>query len=143
MKKLLFLIICLLAANGLTQAQNYDAAVGIRFGFPTGITYKQFMGGNTAFEVIVGGGDKGGSVTALIEFHSEVLDQSLNVFYGLGGHIGTWRSDLNVGVDGIFGLELSTSSPIVMAIDIKPTVFLWRSDIRTSTGGAFSLRYSF
>ncbi|MGB1241393.1 MAG: hypothetical protein ACPG49_02655 [Chitinophagales bacterium] len=143
MKKLFVLIICLLTLSSISQAQNYDRAIGIRFGYPTGMTYKQFVGSNSALEFIVGGGQNGGNLTVLYELHSEALDYSLNIVYGLGGHIGIWRENLNVGADGIFGLEFAPDSPIVFAIDIKPTLYLWRGNIRNSTGGAFSVRYAF
>ena len=146
MKKLFFLIVCLIGLNSFSevQAQNYDSAFGIRFGFPAGVTYKQFTGSSTAFEVIVGGGQNGVTVTGLLELHAEALDYSLQLFYGLGGHIGVWREDLNVGADAIFGLEFTPDgAPIVFAIDVKPTIYFYRSDLRFSTGGAFSVRYAF
>ncbi len=143
MKKLLFLIACLLSLHSVSHAQNYDSAFGVRFGFPAGVTYKQFTGSNTAFELIVGGGQNGVTVTGLIELHAEALDYSLNIFYGLGGHAGVWREDLNVGADAIFGLEYTPDAPIVFAIDVKPTIYFWRSNLRFSTGGAFSIRYAF
>ena len=142
MKKLFVLITCLLTLNTITEAQNYNTAVGLRFGFPSGVNYKQFVSDNAAIEVIVGGGQNGASVTALLELHSEVLDRSLNVVYGVGGHLGTWQSDLNVGADGIFGLEYTPDAPIVFSIDVKPTLYFWRSNLRFSTGGAFSIRYA-
>ena len=80
----------------------------------------------------------------MLELHAEALDYSLQLFYGLGGHIGVWREDLNVGADAIFGLEFTPDgAPIVFAIDVKPTIYFYRSDLRFSTGGAFSVRYAF
>jgi len=143
MKKLFVLIICLLSISSASQAQNYDKAIGARFGFPAGLTYKQFISDNAAVEIIVGTRDGGGSLTALLELHAEALDYSLNIFYGIGGHIGSLESSLNVGADGIFGLEYTPDAPIVFAIDLKPTLYWWRSDLRFSTGGAFSIRYAF
>lgn len=150
MKKLLVLITCLLTLNVVVEAQNYDRAIGLRFGFPTGITYKQFVSDVAAVEVILGGGRNvvgpgqgGGTITALLELHAEALDYSLNVVYGAGGHIGFWDGDLNLGVDGIFGLEYTPDAPIVFSLDIKPTLYWWRSDLNLSTGGAFSVRYAF
>lgn len=150
MKKLLVLISCLLTLNTMVEAQNYDRAIGLRFGFPTGITYKQFMSDNAALELIVGGGRNivgpgsgGGTITALVELHAEALDYSLNVVYGAGGHVGFWDGDLNVGADGIFGLEYTPDAPIVFTIDIKPTFYWWRTRFRFATGGALSVRYAF
>lgn len=142
-KKIFFLIFSLLILNSVLQAQNYDSAVGVRLGYPRGITYKQFTGHTAALEFIVGIGERGSSLTVLFEEHSEVFDYSMNLVYGVGGHAGIWRDYLNVGIDGILGLEFTPNSPFVFAIDYKPTVFLWRSNIRTVTEGAFSVRYAF
>ena len=101
-------------------AQNYQTAVGLRFGGLTnGITIKHFINKKSALEGIVSLGHENFIVTGLYEVHTGVDHSSLlNLYYGIGGHVGFFRNGSNyyynnghlynestvAGIDAILGL---------------------------------------
>ncbi len=139
-----------------SKAQDYKSAIGVRGGYPAGITFKHFMGGNKAFEGIFSFRYSGFEVTGLIEKHKASAFQvsRLNWYYGAGAHIGFYNGRYYsrfdryddfalVGVDGILGIEYNFKEiPFNVSLDLKPAINLvgyygiwWDS--------AFSLRYYF
>ena len=54
LKKILFTAIILCFSATFCLAQNYQRAIGVRLGFPAGLTYKQFTNYNTAYEIMAG-----------------------------------------------------------------------------------------
>lgn len=162
MKKI-FIFLVLFSLVTLVKAQDYKNAIGIRAGYPTGITFKHFMGGGPrAFEGIFSFYRYGFSATALIEKHSaSAFDvPRLNWYYGGGGHIGTFNDYpyryyrkykdyvpgdryLSLGVDGIIGIEYNLKEiPINFSLDLKPSINLFAyPDFWIDPG--LSIRYCF
>lgn len=123
---------------------NYKTAIGLRAGETSGLTIKQFIGGQNALEGIIGAWNHGFSFTLLYERHTMAFNlESLNWYYGIGGHASVnagrfiyayndrnrGRYDYYVpgtvgfGVDGIFGLEYQIpNTPLATSFDIKPYV---------------------
>ena len=155
MKKLIVLLGILFLGYGV-YAQDYGTAIGLRGGETQGITLKQFVGGSSAFDFILGTHHYGLNFTALYEIHS--LDvfgvDNLALFYGFGGHVGLYSagnypsywSDYSgsatlIGIDGVVGVEytfdeipISLSLDIVPSINILPYLGYWQR-------GALSIRY--
>jgi hypothetical protein len=149
-KVLLLFLLFTLASTLSLSAQNYDRAIGLRMGFPAGLTYKQFLNHSMALEILAGiqrstsiEGNAGFDVTALWENHSDSFVPELQFVYGIGAHAGMFKDKSNIGMDGIFGLEYTLNAPVCFSFDIKPSLALLGSNIRYVSGGGFSLRYIF
>lgn len=120
-----------------SNAQNYGAAVGLRGGSLNGLTYKQFLGSENAFEGLVSSRWKGMQVTGLYEVHAMAFDvPQLQWYYGAGAHVGFFdgyddhpffddedknESFVLMGVDAIVGIEYTIEEiPVVIGLDWKP-----------------------
>jgi len=151
-------IIALLAMFSLgAYAQNYEKSLGLRLGKPVGLTYKQFVSTNNAFEVIVDLDffEKdvfkiGGSGFYLWEWNLGDV-QGLDWFVGPGVSAGVFvvnaggntASDFNVSLDGLIGLEYKFANiPLALAVDFGPR-FYFLNDAGIYWGGALSVRYTF
>lgn len=133
----------------VVKAQIYDVAVGFRAGFPTGLTYKQSMGNDLAFEGIIGVRN-GITATALLEKHVPIFNDLLLFYFGAGAHGGTFHNSLDrnaktvseFGVDGIVGVDFTFPDfPFNFSVDIKPSFALRDGDFKYLSYGALSLRY--
>jgi hypothetical protein len=126
---LLFFIFCFFAAN----SQDYDMGIGAKIGMAPGISVKRFITTDLAGEAVLTYRWQGVNLTGLAEFHVPVFDtEGMNFFYGGGIHIGVWDSglardlpasghQLNMGIDGIVGLEYSFRDvPFLIGMDWKP-----------------------
>ncbi len=163
MKVKLSVIILVITLTGFSTpksvlGQPYDKGIGIRVGVTNGISYKQFIGENAAFEGIVGVQYGELKVTGLYELHSEALDSELlNWYYGAGGHIGFYSDGYNppysndnyniaqpvIGLDGIFGLEYQIKRvPFTIGADIKPFIEFTEPHFYLRDVG-LSVRYTF
>lgn len=156
--KYLFTLLAALMISSAATAQ-YDQAIGVRGGFFSGITYKQFLSNDMAIEGILHTRYAGWQLTVLGEWHAQAFDVTgLNWCYGAGGHVGMFRyhasspyfdkesgsTVVGVGVDAILGLEYNIGSiPINVSLDWKPALNLVGYTGFAADGGAFSVRYIF
>ena len=141
------------------KAQNYQTAVGLRFGGLTnGLTIKHFVSNKTALEGIVSFGQDNFVLTGLFEKHTGVDHSSLfNLYYGIGGHVGFFRDGSRyyyqnnslyytstvAGIDGILGLGYKFQhAPINIGMDFKPFIDFYNGSI-IYFDGAVSVRYTF
>lgn len=151
---ILFLALVLLSALSAV-GQNYNNAIGLRLGYPFGITAKFGLKGTNQLELIAAGYGNGLTLTGLWEHHWYPADRKeFSVYAGGGGHVGVFNdkrgpyfersgsSNLNLGVDGIVGIEWTfTQAPINLSFDYKPAfsiiepVGYWYGD------AGFSVRY--
>jgi len=142
MKKLItyaFILGSFLLISKRSNAQDYKAAVGLKFGgYENGISVKYFTTSFVALEGELGFRDNGVVITGLYEFHQEAFGvKELKFYYGAGAHIGgvgsgTYRrfngdnevyanSHILLGVDGVLGLEyIIPQSPIAVSLDLNP-----------------------
>ncbi len=153
MKKYIILLALLFSLNAYVKAQDYENAIGLRFGLSNGISFKHFIATNDAVEGILSTRYGGFNITGLFERHTSAFDtDGLYFFYGGGAHLGSfnneWFSDnsshIVIGVDGIIGLEyVFTEVPLNVSLDWKPGFNLigytgfWGDEL------AFSVRYLF
>jgi hypothetical protein len=122
-----------------TGGQNYQTAIGLKFGgYENGISIKYFANPSVAFEGVLGFRDHGVVITGLYEFNQEAFGvPELKFYYGAGAHIGSESSGVYktfdginetyngshilLGVDGVVGLEyIIPQSPIGISIDLNP-----------------------
>jgi len=158
MKKILITLLIVFCSAALSNAQDYRTGVGLRGGFPSGLTVKHFTREKSALEFLLASRWRGFEITGLYEIHNQAFNtERLKWYYGLGGHVGFWNGDYTnkywgepgtnytvVGIDGIIGLEYSfAEAPINLGIDWKPAFnFIGYSGF-WADGGAFSIRYIF
>lgn len=158
MKKILITLLIVFCSAALSNAQDYRTGVGLRAGFPSGLTVKHFTREKSAFEFLLASRWRGFEITGLYEIHNEAFNTArLKWYYGLGAHVGFWNGDYTnkywgdpgtnytvVGIDGILGLEYSfTEAPFNISLDWKPAFnFIGYSGF-WADGAALSLRYIF
>lgn len=139
---MLVVLMLLTATRG--AAQDYNTALGLRFGGTTGFDIKHNYGTNSAFEGIVGFFDNGLSLTFLWEKHPQAFDvRGLHWYYGAGPHVAFYNDndgrfgwggsrqledrdggDVGIGINAIIGLEyvFPDNVPIAISIDLKPFI---------------------
>ncbi|MCB0524799.1 MAG: hypothetical protein R3A50_02720 [Saprospiraceae bacterium] len=141
MKKLIFTLSFVLCVVFAASAQrNYNSAIGLRFGYPLSITYKQFISEPGAFEIF--GGFRGYSyyswfsVGALYEHHNAIASvEGLNWYFGGGASVFFWTFDngfaygdastTSIGIMGALGLDYKfPNAPFNLSVDWVPTFFV-------------------
>ncbi|MCB8998508.1 MAG: hypothetical protein H6540_00370 [Bacteroidales bacterium] len=154
MKKYILIPLLFLAIASSLKAQDYQNAVGLRFGLSNGVTFKHFITTNDAVEGILATRYGGFNLTGLFERHTTAFDtDGLYFYYGGGAHIGSfnnnaWFTDQSnhtiIGIDGILGLEyVIPDFPLNVSLDWKPGLNLigyagfWGDEL------ALSVRYMF
>ncbi len=155
--KRVFVIMALFAALTVTSAgQDYKTSLGLRAGWPYGLTVKHFINKKNAVEGILASNWGGLVVTGLYENeHWTGEYPGLNWFWGIGAHAGFWDSDQNphiidtyvgsvLGIDGIAGLEYTFDEiPLNLSLDLLPSFNLTGDPGWGGIYGAVSIRYVF
>jgi hypothetical protein len=153
MKKALFALalVTVVTAGSLSAqsqsapGQDYTTALGLRLGYPFGVTLKHFISPQAALEGIVGVG-YGFNLTALYEYHGDFSGApGLRWFAGGGLSFYSWPSwGASVGLAGILGLDYKfDSAPVNLSLDWLPAFYLTGYNSFTGGGGALSVRYTF
>ena len=156
--------------DAFVKQKPYISSIGIRLGNEYGITVKQFVNYNTAFEGILSKDKKFNAtrITLLYEVQNKIKNiKNVCLYYGIGAHasffrpnyniavksngyydvIGKWHSlDYRVnyssaGFDALIGLEyIFEKIPVAISLDAKPYL-----DFISMPGslinGAISLKY--
>lgn len=157
MKRYLLIIVFVLGFSAISSAQDYKTGIGLRAGYPAGLSVKHFINERAALEGILATQWRGLLITGLFEAHRQLADvNNLNWYYGFGAHVGFWNANSRsywgdpgtaytvVGIDGILGLEYSFEEiPINLGIDWKPAFNLTGYTGFWGDGGALSIRYIF
>jgi hypothetical protein len=154
MKKLAIIVFALFILGFSAEAQDYRPGVGLRAGFPYGLTLKHFLNETNAVEGIVASSWGGFVLTGLYENeHWTGQYPGLNWFWGFGAHIGFWDNnnyiaDASVGsvlgADFIVGLEYTFDEiPLNLSLDVMPSVNLIGYTGWGGIYGGLSIRYVF
>ncbi len=160
MKKLIlcFFLLTGLAISSQVQAQAYNSAIGLRFGYPLSISYKTFLNETNALDLFLGYRSYSGiynylAVGGFYEFQKDISGaEGLSWYYGFGASVifidygdFTYLDDegkIGVGVSGIIGLEYTfPDAPITLAVDFAPTFRVGGWDDGYYSWGALSARY--
>lgn len=168
MKKifLFFLFFCSLLIHDLV-AQQYDSAVGLRFGVPNSISYKKFLGDVSVVEFSAGtrGFNSGflstlryWSFTGSYQIQKELglgdID-GLDYYYGGGGIVFLWTfndsfyndqfSSTTLGIQGYLGLSYTFDDiPLNITLDWVPTILIGNGFVSSGVGfgfGSLGARY--
>lgn len=128
MKKIVCCLAIAIASLTVVSAQDYNWGVGVRLGGETGgasVKYK-FNSVSTIEGILGAYWSNGFTVTALYERYVPVIGQGFHFYYGGGAHIGSWKKDFSLGIDGIIGLEYKIkSTPLAFSLDYKPALNLF------------------
>ena len=138
-----------------SKAQSYKHALGGRFGTANGITFKTFVSGDRAWDLILNFRDNRNyssfRFTGLYEIHNGINDApGLNWYYGGGATLGTlkWKhpneNHMYVSADGVLGLDYKfNGAPINIALDWKPAIEIAPNTEFDPEGFGLSLRFTF
>ncbi len=148
--KIFVFIFALMSFAVITKAQPYWNAVGARFGFYNGLTYKHFMDTHNALEGIISTHNEGFFVCGMYEVERYIArSNGLYGFFGIGAHVSMWKKTGESkykpvpGVDFIGGLEYKFRSiPLAFSLDYKPAYNFGNYD-PWYDAWAISLKYSF
>lgn len=163
----ILLVFGILVSSQTLNAQNTTQknAIGIRFGYAPGITYKHYFANNGGVELILQTGYRGVLFTGLYEWHFPFPSApGLFAYVGVGGHIGgysrvwgyrkgrpgpyddiyIYESRPSVGIDAIVGLEYRIPAvPITLGLDVKPSIDFYYRSAYGRYDGALSVRFRF
>lgn len=135
LKYLLFTCIFLLAGH-TASAQDFGSAVGLRFGYPLSVSYKNFLTETNAVEVYAGlrgyGSFRWISINGAYQIHKDITDvYGLQWYYGGGAGVQFWSYDFveesstTFSLSGYLGLQYTfQDAPVTLSLDWVPTVFL-------------------
>ncbi len=158
MKKLFFTLVLVLAFFA-AQSQEYKSAIGLRLGYPTSISYKQFISDPGAIEVFAGFRSytfyRWVNIGAAYEHHKPITGvEGLKWYFGGGASVFLWTYDdgfldddgsTSFGLLGVLGLDYKfANAPVNLSADWMPVFFL--NGYGNGFGGGFgalSARYTF
>ena len=138
MYRLLLILGVLFALSTSATAQSYNRAIGLRFGHPLSVTYKQFLNPRDAVELYAGWWGwkryRAFSLNGAYQVHRNFAKiRNLRWYYGLGAGVQFWeyerydRGNATVSVSGYLGLEyLLPDIPFTITLDWRPTAYLGR-----------------
>lgn len=155
MKKLLYAFVCLFiisAAHGQSRNANsssYKTALGVKVWDGGGISFKQFVNGNNAVELVGYFWNRGTRITGLYEIHAPISGtRGLQWYIGPGAHVGFYNTKFGdgafIGVDGVLGLDYKFSNaPINLSIDWQPSFEFGTNRGFVGSWGGLGVRYTF
>ncbi len=112
------------------SAQHYKTAVGIRLGNSAGITAVQALNKRVTAEALLHRNfDSLTYLGAMVRRHQSlmVVTRNVNMYYGGGLHLGFGESGNFVGLDAIWGVEM-TMFHINFSVDYKPQFDIGQED---------------
>jgi hypothetical protein len=154
---LLFLLLLNIASNG-QQYYRTSTSVGLRIGFPYGLTVRHFIDRYNALEFIAAANLRGFIAAGLIENeHKTFIYPGLYWYWGLGVHGGVVDTNKNTyiytrkayagpvfGVDAVIGLDYTFREiPLNLSFDLLPSINLAGYTGWNGLNTALSARYVF
>ncbi len=132
-------------SSGLNAQDMYERSIGVRGGFLSGVTYKQFLQFAGAIEGIVGYNFQNGritTVTGLYEHHL-FINYNTNIYGGGGLTLGANKDIFRVHAEAIVGIEyLMERFPMSITVDYKPAYNIFDNEFYFDEF-ALSVRYVF
>jgi hypothetical protein len=136
--KILPVVLLMFLFVGVSQAQDYKTAIGLRLGYPLSASYKTFLSDRGAFEGVLGFRGYAGyswiNIGAYYQLHNDIPSvKNLRWYYGAGANIYFWSYDAgfaggsstSIGISGVLGLDYKFEDiPLNVSVDWIPTYFL-------------------
>lgn len=129
------------------NAQDYKAAVGIRFSskaalINNSVSLKYFFTEKTAVEGLITFNDPF-ALGLLVEQHKPLLTNNFKYFYG-GGFYGAFSGSRRAGLQGVVGLDYKVPTiPLNFSIDWKPELTFTKEFSFETAALGFSVRFTF
>lgn len=159
MKKYLLIVLLLTGVTKVHAQHNYETALGLRFGYGTGIDVKHNLDDNSSVEGLLDLRWRGFLITGLYEKNFPVIkkEEGFRFYMGGGAHVGffsdyrrhPWyeekdnRDHVALGIDGIIGLEYTFKDiPLNLAIDWIPMLNIADHAAFWGGGLGLSVRYA-
>jgi hypothetical protein len=155
MRKAIFLVFTILSfsvVNAQSKSANsstYRTALGVKVWDGGGISFKHFVHGNNALELIGYFWNRGTRITGLYEIHGPISGATgLQWYIGPGAHIGFYN-DKNgdgafAGIDGVLGLDYKfRGAPINISLDWQPSFEFGTNRGFYGNWGGLGIRYTF
>jgi hypothetical protein len=148
MRKLLTVVLFLVASSFVASAQDYKFGVGVRLSnaSPTlsnAITVKYNMTQQHSLEGLLSFGSRFG-IGALYEINKVTTVQGLNWFYGGGAYVGFEDGNTYLGPTGIIGLDYKFPGiPLNLSLDWKPELDFIPAINFVPDAFGFSARFTF
>jgi hypothetical protein len=155
MRKPLIVFACLLFSAGV-QAQSrsasgssYRTALGVKVWDGGGISFKHFLNGNNALELIGYFWNRGTRITGLYEIHGPISGATgLQWYIGPGAHVGFYNTRYGdgafIGIDGVLGLDYKfNGAPINISLDWQPSFEFGDQRGFVGSWGGLGIRYTF
>jgi hypothetical protein len=137
--KVLSVFVLLFMFVAVSQAQEYNSAIGLRLGTPLSVSYKKFISEQGAFEGVAGFRSFAGyswfNIGAYYQHHNEIASvNGLRWYYGAGANVYFWSYDsgfidagssTSIGISGVLGLDYKFEDiPLNLSVDWIPTFFV-------------------
>ena len=138
LRTLLLGLIFFLAGHAAT-AQDFGSAIGLRFGYPLSVSYKNFLDQSSAVEVYAGlrgwGNYRWFSINGAYQVHNDITEvYGLQWYYGGGLGVQFWSYDFveesstTLSLSGYLGLQYTfADTPVTFSLDWVPTVFIGKT----------------
>jgi hypothetical protein len=138
-----------IAQSNSTNSSTYRTALGVKVWDGGGISFKHFLSGNNALELIGYFWNRGTRITGLYEIHGPINGATgLQWYIGPGAHIGFYNSKHGdgafAGIDGVLGLDYKFSgAPINISLDWQPSFEFGDGRGFYGNWGGLGVRYTF
>ena len=145
----LFIAVISQAQSKSAAGSTYQTALGVKVWDGGGISFKHFMNGNNAVELISYFWSRGMRITGLYEIHGPITGATgLQWYIGPGAHAGFYNSKngdgVFIGIDGVLGLDYKfTGAPINVSLDWQPSFEFGDGHGFAGSWGGLGIRYTF
>jgi hypothetical protein len=154
------LVMTITTTNAQSKSANsssYKTALGVKVWDGAGISFKHFLQGNNAVELIGYFWGHGFRITGLYEIHGPIQGATGLMWYiGPGAHIGFYDGHhhhhdhgdhdhhIHIGIDGVIGLDYKfKGAPINMSLDWQPAFEFGHGAGFYGSWGGLGIRYTF
>jgi len=153
MRKIIAFAVLLSIASSVeaqgNRGSSYRTALGVKVWDGAGISFKHFVSGNNAIELIGYFWSQGARITGLYEIHGPISGASgLQWYIGPGVHIGFYNTKYGdgafAGIDGVLGLDYKfNGAPINISLDWQPSFEFGAGRGFYGSWGGLGIRYTF
>ncbi len=137
------------AQSKSTNGSSYKTALGVKVWDGGGISFKHFLTGKNAIELIGYFWNRGIRITGLYEIHGSITGAPGLLWYiGPGAHVGFYNSKYGdasfIGLDGVLGLDYKFKrAPINISLDWQPSFEFGDNRGFVGSWGGLGIRYTF
>ena len=142
-------ILSVQAQSKSSGSSTYRTALGVKVWDGGGISFKHFVNGKNALELIGYFWNQGTRVTGLYEIHGPISGASgLQWYIGPGAHVGFYNTKYGdgafIGLDGVLGLDYKFhGAPINVSLDWQPSIEFGDNRGFVGSWGGLGIRYTF